>query len=687
MRLLFILFSLGLGTFLYGQDLNRIRTLERKLVSASPKERFDVLLQVAFEYRNSFPDSAIIYSNEAYEIGRSLKLSADMARPLNYIGIAYGVSGNFRKSLDYLERAIKVATDQKDSLQLGYCFNNLGRMLLDADELEKAFTNFEQAGVILKKEGDQSGLAYVIRGMSDYHRLKGNLQEAERLALEALDIRYTLAENRAIISSLLELGLLYQSMGNSGEAFNRMTQAEDRAKLLNDPETITEVRVALGEIALKSGDIKRAEELSALIEAKSSEIFNKKLLVQMYALRAGVFFQKKSWRACLVQLDRMIKEARNTGNLLAEKEGLEMRIVCFEELGDEKMVDQLVEAINTLDARITNNELQKETERLHLKLSIEKNEAEIADYKLRQLNDRSLLFKRESENLILIGALALFFVACGLLFFLLVRRNQLNRRLATQNERILQQQRLIQETNASLEKRNNALNEMSEEKDSLMSVVAHDLKSPLNQISGFTRLIQLEGPLTENQKDYVSRISSTITRGLDLINNILEVNSFQRSNAKMTVQEVDLSEFVREKENSFRVLAEAKNIGLKVECSGSTLFRTVPDHLARITDNLVSNAIKFSPPGSAVGFSLNAGSDSLTLIVSDAGPGFTEEDRQGLFKQFRKLSARPTGNESSSGLGLAIVKVLVERLRGTINLDSVPGQGAKFIVTIPVSPA
>ncbi|MFM9074683.1 MAG: ATP-binding protein [Bacteroidota bacterium] len=670
----------------HAQDMGKIRGLEQKLVSSTGTERYNLLLEIAFEYRNSFPDSTIIHSNEAYEMGRSLKLNLDMARPLNYIGLAYGVGGNYRKSLDYLERAIRVATSQKDSVQLGYCFNNLGRILLESDEQEKAFENFESSQRIFMRMGDQEGLAYVKRSLSDFFRQAGNFIEAERYALEALNIRYTLGDNRSIISSLLELGLLYEAMGNTSEASNRILQAEDRARLLNDSETLTEVKIAFAEAAFQKGDFAAASGLSREVLKLSERIYNKKMLVRIHLLRAKVLYKGKDWRGTLLELNKMTTEARNTGNLLAEKEGLILRLGCYEEMGDETRIDETTGELKLLEEKIANSELRKETERLHLKLAIEKDAEEIAIYKLRQISDRSLLFQKENENLILVSALGLFFIACGLLFFLLIRRNQLNRKLAAQNEQILKQQQLIQVANERLESRNTELHEMSAEKDSLMSVVAHDLKSPLNQISGFARLIKLEGELTPNQNDHLNRLTSTISRGLELINNILEVNSYQRAGNNMKVQPMDVPGFVQEKEKNFRVLAEAKQITLNVVCSGRTVFDTVPDHLSRIVDNLVSNAIKFSPIGSTVGFNVQAGEDELHLIVSDSGPGFTDEDRQGLFKQFRKLSARPTGNESSSGLGLAIVKVLVDRLNGTIELDSAPGKGATFTVKIPMAP-
>jgi signal transduction histidine kinase len=110
---------------------------------------------------------------------------------------------------------------------------------------------------------------------------------------------------------------------------------------------------------------------------------------------------------------------------------------------------------------------------------------------------------------------------------------------------------------------------------------------------------------------------------------------------------------------------------------------TDPAYLVRILDNLVTNAIKFSPAGSQVRLGSEHVDQHLVVTVEDQGPGFSDEDRRFLFQKFRKLSARPTAGESSNGLGLAIIKILVDRLQGSIELKSQPGKGSTFIVTLP----
>ena len=103
-------------------------------------------------------------------------------------------------------------------------------------------------------------------------------------------------------------------------------------------------------------------------------------------------------------------------------------------------------------------------------------------------------------------------------------------------------------------------------------------------------------------------------------------------------------------------------------------------------DNLVSNAIKFSPSGTTVQISVRSGAGSFTFSVQDQGPGIPEADRKLLFRSFQKLSARPTGGEKSTGLGLAIVKRIIDAHGGRIDVESGPAGGTRFAVTMPLAP-
>jgi signal transduction histidine kinase len=108
-----------------------------------------------------------------------------------------------------------------------------------------------------------------------------------------------------------------------------------------------------------------------------------------------------------------------------------------------------------------------------------------------------------------------------------------------------------------------------------------------------------------------------------------------------------------------------------------------PVHLRQVVDNLVSNAVKYSPPGSTVTVSVEQQNSGWRVNVQDEGPGITAADREHLFKDFARLSAKPTGGEKSTGLGLAISRRAVEAHGGQIGVDSEPGHGANFWFTLP----
>jgi signal transduction histidine kinase len=171
--------------------------------------------------------------------------------------------------------------------------------------------------------------------------------------------------------------------------------------------------------------------------------------------------------------------------------------------------------------------------------------------------------------------------------------------------------------------------------------------------------------------------------GTDLITDLLDVNYLNESTQKQTNVLIDLKALLEKRIHFFQVSADLKLIRINLSCDIQSEFCSVPDYIIRIVDNLLSNAIKFSSGQSTIHIQCHVGQGCATISLRDSGPGFTEEDKQYLFQRFKKLSASPTGGESSNGLGLAIVKTLVDRLKGDIVLNSEAGSGAEFIVKIP----
>jgi signal transduction histidine kinase len=296
----------------------------------------------------------------------------------------------------------------------------------------------------------------------------------------------------------------------------------------------------------------------------------------------------------------------------------------------------------------------------------------------------AIIQQQKLQNIILIVIIG-FISALGVLQWRnSKKRREVNEKLEEQNQFIQNQRQEIIVQNEKLHRHNNELSDLNHEKDTLMGIVAHDLKSPLNRIKGITDLMDFEGPLSSDQKSYLKMISDATQSGLDLITDLLDVHMLEE-NAVPNYSSFDISEFILEKTEAFKPAADAKNIHLNITRIESEHVSLDADYLSRIVDNLISNAIKFSRRDSSINVEAWRMNKEILISIHDQGPGFSEKDKALLFQKFKKLSARPTAGETSNGLGLAIVKTLVDRLKGNIELISEQGKGSKFVIKFPVN--
>jgi signal transduction histidine kinase len=193
----------------------------------------------------------------------------------------------------------------------------------------------------------------------------------------------------------------------------------------------------------------------------------------------------------------------------------------------------------------------------------------------------------------------------------------------------------------------------------------------------------LESKIPQQHAEYLKMIKVATQSGSNLIKDLLDVNAIEANAGGYIISDLNVGKLLEDRVNSFQVAADLKSIQLIVRNDLPSSFKSDADYLNRIIDNLVSNAIKFSPKNSIITINGRSENDGIFFSIKDLGPGFSESDKSSLFQKFKRLSAQPTGGESSNGLGLAIVKTLVDRLGGEIILSSESGAGAEFILRIP----
>lgn len=229
------------------------------------------------------------------------------------------------------------------------------------------------------------------------------------------------------------------------------------------------------------------------------------------------------------------------------------------------------------------------------------------------------------------------------------------------------------------------LEEAQEERETMIGIVAHDLKSPLKKIKGLLQLLPLVGALNDEQKSYLTMIEDVIKSGEAIIRDLLDVSAIEHHSSRKKITTLELGKFIDNFLPPHKQAAEKKNICLHLEVNHPSLsFQSDEEYLDRILDNILSNAIKFSPKNKNVYVKAFDKNGSLFFSITDEGPGISEEDQKKMFKKFQRLSALPTAGENSTGLGLVIVKILLERLNGKINVESKVGVGTTFTIQLPL---
>lgn len=243
----------------------------------------------------------------------------------------------------------------------------------------------------------------------------------------------------------------------------------------------------------------------------------------------------------------------------------------------------------------------------------------------------------------------------------------------------------MQEALAELAASNARLTHLNNEKNEFMGIAAHDLRNPLSVIVGSTELLRTTQDPARVEK-MIKLIASAALRMRDLVTNLLDANAIEQGKFTSNIERCNLRALVEQSVDHNQASAARKGIAIRVGTSDGLWAKADRAATLQIMDNLISNAVKYSPPNTTVHVHTLPEANWILVSVRDEGPGISEADQKKMFQKFTRLSARPTGGESSTGLGLSIVKRLAEAMSGSVQCQSVLGFGATFILRLPVWP-
>jgi two-component system sensor histidine kinase/response regulator len=242
-------------------------------------------------------------------------------------------------------------------------------------------------------------------------------------------------------------------------------------------------------------------------------------------------------------------------------------------------------------------------------------------------------------------------------------------------------------TQLALKTARDRLKQLAEDKDELLGILAHDLKNFLGGINMSAELMSRQ--IERFNDERLTQLSENMIRSSALAMAFVKeflANSASDHGFNFKPAAVNLAEIATAAVEQYQEAARRKKIAIQMDFPPETIVAHADFFaLDQVLDNLISNAVKFSPPDKQVFISVRSTNHHAECVVRDEGPGFTAEDKERMFRRYGRLSARPTDGEPSTGLGLSIVRKLVQGMKGELLCESVPGDGATFTVRLPRS--
>ncbi|CAA6690739.1 MULTISPECIES: sensor histidine kinase [unclassified Lentimonas] len=236
---------------------------------------------------------------------------------------------------------------------------------------------------------------------------------------------------------------------------------------------------------------------------------------------------------------------------------------------------------------------------------------------------------------------------------------------------------------------NEKLSELNKEKDDFIGIVAHDLRNPLNGILGLCQLAEFDVESHDfDQAAFVSDVRTCGQRMLALTQSLLDVSRIEAFHGKIDLEPINCNEMIESIAAEFHAAGQQKKITIEFDLASddeATVY-SKPDWLPVCINNVISNAVKYTPIGGKIIIRSQHSGDHFDIYIKDNGPGISKDEQSLLFTKFARLSARPTANETSTGLGLYLVKKMCERLSVEIHVESELGEGTTFKLSCPTSP-
>lgn len=584
--------------------------------------RLRLLSEFAWLIHNS--DSSQKYYQEAIELSEKLSNHNYLVQNLNRYGVTFRNIDLQENALEYYERALNLSQKIGNKKEEGYAYNNIAQILRFQGLVNESLVSYVKAEAIFKDIDFMEGLGYTYIGLGNLYRERGDYINAIQALDKALAIRDNDKDNRQYLTAILSRGDFYREIKDFDKALSDYTFYLNDAIRNKYPKGQMNIYGRLALLHYENQNIEMALEYALQAVAIHKEHPSIEIILPVYEKLSKYYASQKDFASAY---NYQLEYSKGKESLF--KERINSYLTNYK--------------IRSQEAEINALELDKHLE-----------------------EEKGTLKKYINVGLVM---LLIFLAILFYIYYMSVQQERTNlSRLANQK--------------LEIQKQAEELNYLNGVKDKLFSILAHDLRGPLNSLRGLIQLLEEETLTPEEFREVIPLVSQNVGNNSILLENLLMWSRSQMQGMQPLFEVVKINNVYLENLEYIEHISNKKNI---------SIFNHVPDYVMVKADqgmvdivmrNLLTNAIKFTPEGGHIEVDAQDEREYWKIIISDTGVGIAVEDISKIFGD-RFFTTSGTNKEKGSGLGLLLSKELVEKNNGKIWLESTEGTGTTFYFTLP----
>lgn len=641
-------------------------------------------------YARSNYQLSLAHHNRGLSIREKIADRHGMAASMLNLGNVYKEIGNFSKALAYYERTLQLDVALGNRRDVPHDLINIVTIYSEQGNYSLALEKLLESERKFKENGDAEGLGFVYNNLGIIYQRMGDLQRALEKYQSARTSFETAGYLRGQSEALINIGTVYQDRRDFGQSLSLYQQALLLAQRSNSKFTIALIKSNLSAVLDELGKPVEAERAIRDALMLSREIGSLQREANALFVLAELFEKQGKY----VQALMYAKQSAEINSVAGRREDTPkiLRLISrlYAQQNDFAKALAYAESARASQDSILSFEKQVTIAKLESKYQVAQQQTRIELLEKEQTLQRQQLEKSRWQKSFYVSLSVLLVVfVIGLLLYNR-KKEKINRLLVVQNEAIqrkneeisLQREEILMQKE-ELHAQATLLAEVNKTKEKLFSVLAHDLRAPLNSLRGMMDVFLLDAaPTNGTDKAMLEKLKREVENNHQLLDHLLQWSFSQGSAIETKKKPFFISKLVQEKLVLFKDIYHAKKI---------EVVNQVPDELQVVADenqirivlhNLLSNAIKFTPENGRVTLAASTRGSWVEMRVSDTGVGMRKEDAEKLFKGESVFSNRGTQNERGTGLGLFLCHDFVRNQGGEIWVESSPGAGSTFLFTL-----